>query len=78
MISLIETRTGRFFLCNNGNSVNFVHGGIVGEFIRLVQVELAYAISQLSDAYKTDKICELTKAEKTLIADSWLDSYARS
>jgi adenosylhomocysteinase len=74
-ISRVELDSNRFHICNNGNSVNFVHGGVVGPYIRLVQAELVFALSQLSEA-PSDKITELDYTAKRFIADAWMTRFS--
>lgn len=75
-ISQIEIQGNKFFLCNNGNSANFMHGGVVGPFIKLVQAELIFALSQLSNI-PNDRISHLSDKSKRFIADLWIDAFAR-
>ncbi|WP_235492066.1 hypothetical protein [Paracidovorax avenae] len=46
----VNAQGNRFFLCNEGKSANFMHGGVVGPFIDLVQAELLFALSRIGDA----------------------------
>ncbi|MBX9738133.1 MAG: hypothetical protein K2X32_14520 [Phycisphaerales bacterium] len=64
-----------FLLCNNGNAVNFMHGGIVGPFIHLVQAELLFALSQLSKASK-HSVVECNDESKNVIAQLWLNYFS--
>jgi adenosylhomocysteinase len=77
-IARIEVGDSRFFLCNNGNSVNFVHGGVVCSFIRLVQAELVFAVSQLADFPRKDRISQLNDDAKRFIAELWLHHFAKT
>jgi adenosylhomocysteinase len=74
-IAQIELNGNRFFLCNNGNSVNFLHGGVVGEFIKLVQAELVFAAARLSESQNKARICEVSDVSKSFIADLWLKHF---
>ncbi len=63
------------FICNNGNSANFMHGGVVGPFIKLVQAELVYAAATIA-GFKTGRITEVDHEIRCMIAQRWLDFYA--
>ena len=63
------------FICNNGNSANFMHGGVVGPFIKLVQAELLYAAATIT-GFETGRINELDHETRCMIAQRWLDFYA--
>ena len=54
----VNAQGNRFFLCNEGKSANFMHGGVVGPFIDLVQAELLFALSRIGDAPR-DMVVEL-------------------
>lgn len=73
-ITIIKNDMKNCFLCNNGKSINFLHGGIVGPFIKPVQGELIFALAQLSYARK-DQIIEIDKSSKSFIADLWIDCF---
>jgi len=75
-VSQIKLHDTQFYLCNNGNSANFMHGGVVGPFIKLVQAELILALGQLSNSPK-DRVCQLGDKSKKFIADLWVDLFAR-
>ena len=59
------------FIHNEGNSINFVHGAVVDNFIELVQGEIIYSIGSLLDAPR-NKISHLPDLEKRFIAENWL------
>lgn len=64
------------YICNDGNSANFMHGGVVGPFIKLVQAELAYALSHLKELPQ-NRIFELSNISKEFIAVAWLTKYSK-
>ena len=74
-ISRIDTNGSYFYIANSGNSANFMHGGIVGPFIKLIQAELIFCLSQLNGA-PTDRIIELSDTKKRFIADTWLEQFS--
>lgn len=76
-ISVVEAGGRNIFLCNDGNSANFMHGGVVGPFIKLVQAELIFALSQLQNM-QCDEIRHLSDCSKRFIADLWLNKFALS
>ncbi|QWD09722.1 hypothetical protein G6713_03010 [Polynucleobacter paneuropaeus] len=62
------------YLCNDGNPVNFIHGGVVGSFIQLVQGEIIFALGRLHDAPK-NSISSLAEKDKKTIASKWMQHY---
>lgn len=62
---------------NNGNSVNFIHGGVVGPFIKMVQAELVLSVSKLSYG-KRSKIETLDIEDKKYIAKKWIDFFEKN
>lgn len=62
------------FLCNKGNSINFLDGAVVDRYIELVQAEIIFSASVINDK-KTGLITEITDQEKRFIADLWLNHY---
>ncbi len=73
-VSSVPSTKGSVFLCNDGNSVNFMHGGVVGPFIKLVQAELILALSQLRTAHR-DRISQLSDESKRFIAEIWFSHF---
>jgi adenosylhomocysteinase len=74
-VSVVGSEGRDIFLCNNGNSANFMHGGVVGPFIKLVQAELIFALSQLQ-SMQCREIRHLSEHSKRFIADLWLNKFA--
>lgn len=74
-ISQIKSGDGAVYLCNDGNSANFMHGGVVGPFIKLVQAELIFALSQFSSV-QCDRVRQLNDCSKRFIADTWLNNFS--
>lgn len=64
-----------FFLCNKGNSVNFLNGGVVGNFIKLIQAEFIFAAGQLPKYSCLDKIHRIENHSKEFIARLWLKHF---
>jgi adenosylhomocysteinase len=68
-----------FFVLNNGDAVNFIHGAVVGPAIYLVQAEILTALARLvreADALPLAMI-ELKKADRVEIAGTWLKHFGR-
>lgn len=66
-----------FFLLNDGNAVNFLHGASVGPFIYLVQAELIAAVRILARGDLGPGIHEIPDSDRRDIASIWLDHYNR-
>jgi adenosylhomocysteinase len=64
-----------FYLVNNGNAINFLHGAVVGPFIFLVQAEILAAISLLARGEGGGGLCEVGNEERAFIAQTWLDHF---
>jgi adenosylhomocysteinase len=64
-----------FYLVNNGNAVNFLHGAVVGPFIFLVQAEILAAVSLLAQGRGKMGLCEVGNEERAFIAQTWLDHF---
>ena len=72
------SQTKHIYLCNDGKSINFLHGGIVGPFIRTVQAELLCAAVSLHDTQPNGLIQSLNTSKRQDIAETWLDFYLKS
>jgi adenosylhomocysteinase len=72
------TTTGHYFyLLNNGNAVNFLHGAGVGPFIFLVQAEILAAVRFLAAGGVAPGIHEVSAEDRNVIAAAWLNHYNR-
>ena len=68
--------TGHFFyVLNDGNAVNFLHGASVGAFIFLVQAEIIAATAQLMHTPHEGAHYELPTEVREQIAATWLDYF---
>ncbi|WP_017623710.1 NAD(P)-dependent oxidoreductase [Nocardiopsis chromatogenes] len=68
--------TGHFFyVLNDGNAVNFLHGASVGAFIFLVQAEIIAAAAQLMHAPREGAHYELPTGVREQVAATWLDYF---
>ena len=66
-----------FYLLNDGNAVNFIHGASVGPFIYLVQGELLAGVRMLARGDLAPGMHEVPDADRATIANLWLDHYNR-
>jgi adenosylhomocysteinase len=68
-----------FFVLNNGEAVNFLHGAVVGPAIYLVQAEVLMAVARLLQrAYsETSNILQLADSDRASIARIWLKHFDR-
>jgi adenosylhomocysteinase len=65
-----------FYLVNGGNTINFIHGTTVGDFILLVQAELLLSANRLLDSAHKPGIQELGGEERKMICDLWLEHFS--
>ncbi|KKB64489.1 hypothetical protein WM40_06330 [Robbsia andropogonis] len=65
---------GMIYFCNRGNSVNFLHNGSVGPYVKLVQAELLVAASRI-DQFVPGRISELDRSSRTSISKVWLKHH---
>jgi adenosylhomocysteinase len=67
-----------FFVLNNGEAVNFLHGAVVGPAIQLVQAEIVMAAARLLDGTSRDAraIGEVSADDRATIARIWLKHFA--
>ncbi|MEV0301541.1 adenosylhomocysteinase [Streptomyces prasinus] len=66
-----------FYLLNDGDAVNFLHGASVGPFIYLVQGELLAGVRMLARGDLAPGMHEVPDADRATIADLWLTHYNR-
>jgi adenosylhomocysteinase len=66
-----------FYVLNNGNAVNFLHGASVGPFIFLVQAEILVALSHLADGATEVGYHEVPEVDRRFIANTWLTYFNR-
>lgn len=63
-----------FYLINRGNSINFIHGTTVGNFILLVQAEILVALHKLLNTKNKD-LHKITKKDQRKICSVWLEIF---
>ncbi len=71
-ITKYEKNGHYFFLINDGDAVNFIHGAVVDDFILLVQKEMIDTLIAMSKNNLSNGIHEGFSEVKQRVADSWL------
>ncbi|PID31889.1 hypothetical protein CR970_03365 [Candidatus Saccharibacteria bacterium] len=64
-----------FYLVNEGNAVNFVHGTTVGNYISLVHAEIIVAAYGLSQKIYSKGINGVEDEKLEVIAQNWIDVF---
>lgn len=64
-----------FYLLNEGNAINFIHGTTVGDFILLVHAELLVAAHKLLTKQQPIDQHELDKETRDKICKTWLSIF---
>lgn len=67
--------THYFYVINGGNTINFIHGTTVGDFILLVQAELLVSASKLLSGNSGEFLQELDKESRESICSIWLKHF---
>jgi adenosylhomocysteinase len=78
--SLYKTKEGKlFYLLNHGNSINFLHNALVGNYILIVQGEILVALDYLikNKERLSNKIITLPEDIKRKIARLWLKVFRK-
>ncbi len=68
----------RFFLVNDGNAANFLHGAVIGPAIQLIEGEKLSAVSKLATAdssLEAGKLTELDYADRKVVAETWNEHF---
>ncbi|WP_412745383.1 NAD(P)-binding domain-containing protein [Krasilnikovia sp. MM14-A1004] len=76
-ITRYSTTGHYFYVLNNGNAVNFLHGASVGPFIFLVQAEILAAVANLAAQPSEPGYYEVPDADRCFIAQTWLTYFNR-
>lgn len=71
---VLNKKRARTWLCNGGNSINFMHGGVVGHYIKLVQGELTLALSELQRT-PAGNVAAMPNEAKQFLADLWINAF---
>ncbi len=64
-----------FYMLNDGNAINFLHGASVGAFIYLVQAEILAAMTALSGADIQPGLHQCDDDTRQFIAATWLQMF---
>ena len=75
--TLYSTPGHYFYLLNEGNAVNFVHGAVVGPFIQLVQAEILACVEHsCSEPHMHPGFVSLPNDTRRTIASRWMECFA--
>ncbi len=74
-ITRYEATGHYFYLLNQGNAVNFLHGASVGPFIFLVQAEIIAGVRALARGDLVPAMHEIPADDRRQIAATWLHYY---
>ncbi|GAA4947072.1 hypothetical protein GCM10023205_03690 [Yinghuangia aomiensis] len=72
-----QTTGHYFYLLNNGDAVNFLHGAAVGPFIFLVQAEILAGLAMLARVGWDAGMREVGTSDRAVIAAAWLNTFNR-
>jgi adenosylhomocysteinase len=76
-VDLVQTPGKYFYLFNEGNAVNFLHGAVVGDFIYLVQAEILAAVMDIVSSHGRGQsksgIREVSQRTRRTIANAWME-----
>lgn len=67
-----------FYLANNGNAVNFIHGAAVGSFIYLIQAEILMAVSKIQNGDSNVNESIISRDDQRAIASKWIRHFYNS
>lgn len=76
-VTRYQTTGHYFYLLNDGNAVNFLHGAAVGPFIFLVQAEILAAAGRLAAGDLEPGLHEVDASDRAAIASAWLNYWNR-
>ena len=76
-ITRYQTTGHYFYLLNNGNAVNFLHGAAVGPFIFLIQAEILAATGRLASSELEPGMHEVNTTDRAAVAAAWLNYWNR-
>lgn len=76
-VTRYQTTGHYFYLLNDGNAVNFLHGAAVGPFIFLVQAEILAATGRLAGGGVEPGMHEVGADDRAAIAAAWLNYWNR-
>jgi adenosylhomocysteinase len=76
-VTRYQTTGHYFYLANDGNAVNFLHGASVGPFVFLVQAEILASIRMLTHGDLAPGMHEVPAPDRAAIAAAWLSYFNR-
>jgi adenosylhomocysteinase len=76
-VTRYQTTGHYFYLANDGNAVNFLHGASVGPFIFLIQAEILAGIRMLTRGDLAPGMHEIPATDRAAIAATWLNYFNR-
>lgn len=65
-----------FYLVNEGDTINFIHGTTVGDFILLVQAELLVSANRLLNVSHKDGLQESNEEQRRVICSQWFEHFS--
>lgn len=75
-VTKFSSFSNHFYLVNKGNAVNFIHKAALGDFIHIVRGEMIYALKVLLEQPPEPGIHELTRNQRSELAELWLKTFA--
>ena len=72
---ILENKNAEIHMINEGIAVNFLHGAVVGDFIRLVQGEIILNILELIFGKNKSEFLELSEEKRKIISKTWLKYF---
>lgn len=72
---ILTNKKTEIHLINKGNAVNFLHGAVVGNFIRLVQAEILLAAIEIIQEKKRTGVLELPEKKREFISNVWIKYF---
>jgi adenosylhomocysteinase len=74
-LTLYRHPSHRFFLANEGNAVNFLHGAVLGPSIHMIEGEKLACIDAVIRGDGQPGVRELASATRRTIAEVWLEHF---
>lgn len=74
-VTRFKASHNHFYLVNNGNAVNFIHGAVLGNIIHLVRAEMIAAASSLVTDKVSPGLSECPQHTREWIARWWLKAF---
>lgn len=77
-ITQYRNETTSFSILNDGNTVNFLHGAVIGPAIQLIEGEKLVALHNLIENFNDLELHSLNRvsdADRRIVAETWLDHF---